>query len=261
MLKHNMERDLGSFEFLTGWTPAQITTALWLDAADSSTITLNSSTVSQWNDKSGNGRNVTQATALRQPTYTAIGLNGLPVLSFNADSLTNASYDWGNSSSSVFTVLRKNTSSGYQNIIVTGTGASSNWSVAIETSPGSRYSLFRIFVNFSPSNLVCTVDTPQQMCFTNTGQISGTVTSTVYKNGTAGASSISMSSVNQGIVGIGIGSDASFTEGLNGYIAEVIIVPSIVSTTDRQLVEGYLAHKWGLTSSLPSDHPYKNAAP
>jgi hypothetical protein len=25
--------------------------------------------------------------------------------------------------------------------------------------------------------------------------------------------------------------------------------------------EGYLAHKWGLTSSLPSDHTYKNSAP
>jgi hypothetical protein len=26
-------------------------------------------------------------------------------------------------------------------------------------------------------------------------------------------------------------------------------------------VEGYLAHKWGQESNLPSDHPYKSAAP
>ena len=25
--------------------------------------------------------------------------------------------------------------------------------------------------------------------------------------------------------------------------------------------EGYLAHKWGLESSLPSSHPYKTSAP
>ena len=25
--------------------------------------------------------------------------------------------------------------------------------------------------------------------------------------------------------------------------------------------EGYLAHKWGLTSNLPVSHPYKNTAP
>jgi hypothetical protein len=34
-----------------------------------------------------------------------------------------------------------------------------------------------------------------------------------------------------------------------------------MTTADRQRVEGYLAHKWGLTANLPADHPYKNAAP
>ncbi len=52
-----------------GWTPAQLSTALWLDAADAGTITLNGSTVSQWNDKSGNGRNATQSTAANQPYW------------------------------------------------------------------------------------------------------------------------------------------------------------------------------------------------
>jgi len=53
----------------TVWTPAVIQTALWLDANDTSTITLNGLTVSQWNDKSGNGRNATQPTAASQPTF------------------------------------------------------------------------------------------------------------------------------------------------------------------------------------------------
>lgn len=56
------------------WTPAQISTALWLDAADASTITLNGTTVSQWNDKSGNGRNAVQVTAASQPVYV-VGQN------------------------------------------------------------------------------------------------------------------------------------------------------------------------------------------
>jgi hypothetical protein len=37
----------------TVWNPSMISTALWLDAADVATVTLNGSTVSQWNDKSG----------------------------------------------------------------------------------------------------------------------------------------------------------------------------------------------------------------
>ena len=53
------------------WTPAQLPTAIWLDATDSGTITLNGATVSQWNDKSGNGRDVLQSTAANQPAWGA----------------------------------------------------------------------------------------------------------------------------------------------------------------------------------------------
>lgn len=35
----------------------------------------------------------------------------------------------------------------------------------------------------------------------------------------------------------------------------------INNSTDREKVEGYLAHKWDLTSFLPVTHPYKNSAP
>jgi hypothetical protein len=42
---------------------------MWLDAADASTIVLNGSTVSQWSDKSGNGRHAVQATAANQPAW------------------------------------------------------------------------------------------------------------------------------------------------------------------------------------------------
>jgi hypothetical protein len=44
-------------------------------------------------------------------------------------------------------------------------------------------------------------------------------------------------------------------------IGEMIIVPWTVSTMLRQTIEGYLAHKWGLTGSLAASHPYKNAPP
>jgi len=43
----------------------------WWDASDASTVTLNGSTVSEWRDKSGNARSMTQATASNQPAYTA----------------------------------------------------------------------------------------------------------------------------------------------------------------------------------------------
>ena len=49
-------------------------------------------------------------------------------------------------------------------------------------------------------------------------------------------------------------------EPFDGFIGEIIIINS-VEDSDRQKIEGYLAHKWGLTANLPADHPYKSNAP
>ena len=56
----------------SGFNPKSIAgLSLWLDASDSSTITLNGATaVSEWRDKSGNGYAVSQATANNQPALT-----------------------------------------------------------------------------------------------------------------------------------------------------------------------------------------------
>jgi hypothetical protein len=43
------------------------------------------------------------------------------------------------------------------------------------------------------------------------------------------------------------------------YVAEVIIYSNALDNFGRQQIEGYLAWKWGLTSVLPSTHPYKNS--
>jgi hypothetical protein len=57
--------------------------ALWLDAADATTITLDgSSNVEQWNDKSGNARHATQAATLSRPGYAADAVNGLSSLAY-----------------------------------------------------------------------------------------------------------------------------------------------------------------------------------
>jgi hypothetical protein len=52
-----------------------------------------------------------------------------------------------------------------------------------------------------------------------------------------------------------------FAEDPNGDVAEIIVVNSALATADRQIIEGYLAWKWALVSTLPNDHPYKNNPP
>lgn len=57
-----------------------------------------------------------------------------------------------------------------------------------------------------------------------------------------------------------VGNDNSGNK-LDGVVGEVVVGNSTLSDADRERIEGYLAHKWGLTSSLPAGHTYKNAAP
>lgn len=55
-------------------------------------------------------------------------------------------------------------------------------------------------------------------------------------------------------------------ERLDGRLAEFFVVGALPGTggtdiTEFEKAEGYLAHKWGLTANLPSDHPFKNVSP
>ncbi len=59
----------------------------WYDAADASTITLNGDLVSQWDDKSGNGYHVYQASAASQPKYQATStIFNIPTIRWGYDS-------------------------------------------------------------------------------------------------------------------------------------------------------------------------------
>jgi hypothetical protein len=81
---------------------------LWLDASDTATITKDgSNVVSQWNDKSVTGRNMSQGTAIFRPTYTANVLNSKAGITFDGinDYLT-SSTTTNITNCSIFTVMK-----------------------------------------------------------------------------------------------------------------------------------------------------------
>jgi len=47
----------------------------------------------------------------------------------------------------------------------------------------------------------------------------------------------------------------------SGSIEEIVVYSSVLSTTNSQLIEGYLACKWSLQRDLPSSHPYHAFCP
>ena len=45
------------------------------------------------------------------------------------------------------------------------------------------------------------------------------------------------------------------------HVCEIIAYNRALATTDRQMIEGYMAWKWGITNQLPIGHPYKEFPP
>ena len=63
---------------------------------------------------------------------------------------------------------------------------------------------------------------------------------------------------------IRIGIDSANTTGTTGFIgniSEILIYNRTLTSTEQRTVEGYLAWKWNLVTSLPSTHPYSYLNP
>ena len=248
------------------WTPGFITTALWLDAADSATVTLVDGAVSQWADKSGNGRHATQGTADARPAIASAELNGKDVLRFDGagDYLGTASSVLG-SSHDMFIVC-KATETLDTALAQWSTGAAGRYlAIQFHANPtgggseviiGSIKSFLEPTGHLGVSDVINTTDYFLINVAKNAGThirywVDGVLK---YTTGSVGAN------VEQKSLTIGSASDSGVSF-FAGDMAEIVILNSIANESDRQKLEGYLAHKWGLTANLPSDHPYKTYAP
>lgn len=212
---------------------------LWLDASDASTITIGTG-VSQWNDKSGNGNNATQATGSAQPTVQTAAQNGRNTIRFTAASLQVMA----------LTSTINLTSTGYTFLGVIRRGGPSGTNILpIVTSSSNN----RVYVPmwFSDGNLYMT-GTAQQT-YTSSAQSSTTYnqfSGTYNSAGTSGAmyfngSSLSVTSGASGTVTMSFDQIGRSIDGYaNGEIAEILLYNSVLSTANRQAVEAYLKAKW-----------------
>lgn len=237
------------------WTPEELgaSLAFWLDADDASTITLSGSSVTQWDDKSGNGKDVSQGTASLQPVYDAVNkvitFDGTNDVLVRTDSLIT-----GGAARSIFFVSQSNFG-GYA------------FDHGEEGTSGARYSIRpnTAFIGFYFKNLQWSTigDTNLGIFeFIQTGSTTSTISA--YWNGTfysrTGAVNLG-TDINTANFRITVGATVSLGGTLDGDIAEIIVVNSATDTATREKVEGYLAWKWGLESNLPVSHPYKSAPP
>jgi hypothetical protein len=247
------------------WNPSMIQTALWLDAADNatlfttdigSTLATNGSTVGRWNDKSGNNRNARQANAAYRPTLSTNAQNTRNGITFSGNlvSLDFATAPLLNSTSGSAVYVAKTSVS---NTTINNGAVLGKWGSAAQPNSHEPYdgAIYHDFLSTTRQNASVSFDLQTGFI----ARISSAANSWKYfLNGS------SLISSNSNTVSVGssptIGQGVN-TAGFRGNVFEIVVFNSVLSDAGFQKVEGYLAHKWGLTANLPAGHPYKTVGP
>lgn len=242
------------------WTPAALGSALaaWWDTSDAATITSSGGTISAITDKSGNGWTLSQATGANQPAYNATGING-----FGAAGYDNTDKFLATSASLV--VPQPNT---VVSLFQTGASLVTTalvWDGAI-TSSGSRQILFARR-NDSADQPCLYAGTALVPLSASALSINTNYLSAATLNGASSAHSLNGATAitgNPGADGIASGFRWSGPLGtqFNGFIGFSVIANRVLTTTERQKLEGYAAWQFGLNQVvLPPGHPYYSARP
>jgi hypothetical protein len=257
----------------SGFNPRSISgLSLWLDASDSSTITLNGSNVSEWRDKSGAGSPAAaQGFAANQPAYNASGLNGRGTIDFATtrslvfgSSTASFNYLHNSTGGTVFIVIRPGDSSdpnAYAPFLINNNDTSANTGISLafdDRVSVSRNNALVAVVNrgvsgfqtaaiipnnfFATANAYCVLSVAYD-CGNATASsrmrayLNGTVNATT--NTVANAAATGNASANMTIGSAGGGTRAA--------VAEMLFYQGVLSTSRRQTVERYLGKKYGIT--------------
>jgi hypothetical protein len=275
------------------WTPSQISTALWLDAADSTTLYDATSggslvaadgTVARWEDKSGNARHATQATSLNRPLRKTAYEGGRDSVLFDGsnDALSLAA-NLSIGTHTIFIVARNTatiTAASSAQCLLSGgsytapsittsewlfgsgslTGNLTNerlWNIALADWIGNAELWGYGKTNADVSTAIIAVSS-----YSPGGTFVGKLNGSADYASVSSRGAFSSTNVRYPSLLRRIGNRFSTTANhWSGTISEVVVATSVLSAGDIEKVEGYLAHKWGMTANLPGGHPYKSVAP
>jgi hypothetical protein len=255
------------------WTPAEISSVLWLDAADADTISSDGGLVSQWRDKSGNANHGNQLTGSKQPTTGAVTYNGRNALSFVGANQTHLEIaNPGNFDLGSYTILAvyKMTASGSL------CGKCDNTQTPNLTNTARRKLLIRKnpslqdilasgsdtgnFLFSSDADYTSTDFNMRKVVATSDTNVTYGINGKSYTENPDNATFVLGTPYNTEPFQVGAVFQGD-TEAMTGDVGEIILCSGALNDTDVKKVEGYLAWKWGLQGSLPSTHPYKNEPP
>jgi hypothetical protein len=226
---------------------------LWLDASDASTITETLGAVSQWDDKSGNGNHVTQATSSQQPTTNSVTIGGVNAINFDGNDFLRRADSLGltgNPAITVLTVVRPDTS-GEQRMLMIGNQSPGN---------GIAYSWTDNSLRFNDGNVVwdtASNNASNEYCILWTRPAGTTYYASgvnCYEGGgtplskTGGVNEIdTLNMINtETSIGLGVAQGGAFQSYITGPIGEIMIYNSVPATADLNQLGAYENSKWAV---------------
>ena len=234
-------------------SPAEIgTLALWMDAADSNTLTLSGANVTAWRDK---GANNLPLTLVGTPTWTSNSVNFTGTQYF-----TNTTISLNLSAMTVFlvgyNVAGITNGGGLLSLVPLSTGTDYNQTNAITYNFSSTLAQLYTTFNYTASAINANYTSPTNpILFTH---VQNGTAMTLYSLGTSFYSTTTNFTPGT-TTGLAIGARYQHGNGtasayLYGTVKEIIVYNTALNLAQRQQVEKYLARKWGLTgsTSIPS---------
>jgi N-acetylneuraminic acid mutarotase len=231
---------------------------LWLDASREGSFVLNNSIIQNWKDLSGQGNDMN--ITIGNPTLTG-QLNGLSVAAYDGDDITKTSKNFGTdldqSGYSIVALSRYSGATKYR--VISSTFGLRNWLLG---HWGGMQAVFHpqgwvdSGINGGLDWHIYSVShEPAISHNNNVSPLSSFWFDGALRVSNSGASSDTAPAPSDiAFGGYGLANQESST----CEVAEFIMVGAEISDSDRQKLEGYIAHKWGLVAILPSTHPYKN---
>jgi hypothetical protein len=236
---------------VSGFSPANVgTIKFWLDGADpnaTGVVPAVDTVLTTWKDKSANA---VVPTLSGGGTLTFKGTNSGKGVNFDGNvylSLPNGTLPSGTGSFTYFIVIKPTANNSQMLVSMAANLNSAPYTFGLFLlSPYLDYFQPDLNGTIPPTNTISLV----------TAQYDSSIHTRYYSyNATVNATD-SSTTLNLNSSNVYIGATYGGSGLYAGTMCEVLVYSSILSTTDRQSIEGYLAWKWGFNSSLPPSHPY-----
>ena len=246
--------------YLRIFQPTDIATcALWLDGNDVTSMTLSGTDVTQWNDKSGNGYNMTGNSypVFISNAFSNIGRSLVRFTQSDVDLLSNDSFPSliGSGPATYFLVEKDMSIPGGGNGGPFGYTSGPNYGIIFQYNGGLQPFYLSSYFDFpftSSNARILQIYEPNASSGL-TGRVNG---STTYNGSNILFGNNPSNGTYSGSFEIGHAPNGY----VNADICELIVYNAQLTTSEIQQVEGYLANKWKITLGT-STHPFYKFAP